>query len=155
MKPTTKDFLFVAIQFGLFLAYLFDFKALHMYFLPGFVNNIGLVIALIGTLVLIAALLQLHTNLSPFPSPKSSAQLVQTGLYKYIRHPIYTGILAVALGYGLYIGSGFKILVTIALYVLFYFKSVYEEQQLLAFFTEYKTYKACTGRFLPKWFSKK
>jgi len=67
-----------------------------------------------------------------------------------IRHPIYTGILLIAFGMALYMGSLFKILVFIALYVLFYYKSLYEEQRLMLFFPSYGVYKNKTGRFIPK-----
>ena len=38
------------------------------------------------------AALQLNRNLSPFPSPKKESKLSTSGAYKYIHHPIYTGL---------------------------------------------------------------
>ena len=74
--------------------------------------------------------IQLNKNLSPFPSPINGGELIDTGLYNYIRHPIYTSILSTLFGYGLYSASGYKILLTIALLVLFFYKSKYEEKKL-------------------------
>jgi protein-S-isoprenylcysteine O-methyltransferase Ste14 len=110
----------------------------------------GLVTLIIGVLTVAIALLQLNINLSPFPSPKSNSSLIKTGLYKFIRHPIYTGIILTTFGYGLYTDSFYKILISIGLYILFYFKSEYEEERLTKKFTDYKIYKKSTGRFFPQ-----
>jgi len=153
MKLATKDKVFVGIQFILFILYVFNAQLYPMTW-PSFISSIGLVLFILGVGTVLIAMLQLHTNLSPFPSPKSSATLVQTGIYKFIRHPIYTGILGSALGYSLFTGSVYKIMITVGLYLLFYFKSRYEEEQLTCFFTAYEDYKRRTGCFLPKFFKK-
>ncbi|MBK5193648.1 MAG: isoprenylcysteine carboxylmethyltransferase family protein, partial [Flavobacteriaceae bacterium] len=77
------------------------------------------------------------------------SELIITGLYKWIRHPIYSGILLLAFSFALYQNSGFKILISFFMLILFYFKTGYEEKQLSLKFPEYKNYKMNTGRFLP------
>lgn len=149
MQPATKDYLYLTIQFLLFLAYLLEVRLVDLE-LPVFVRTIGSVSSLAGVLVMILALLQLNRHLSPFPTPKSNAQLIRTGLYKYIRHPIYTGILLTVFGYGLHAASLFKLLVAFALLVLFYLKSRYEEERLMQVYPEYGTYRKSTGRFFIK-----
>jgi len=151
MELKTNDFVFVLIQFGLCLTYVLDIFIIEVNW-PEFIGIVGLLVSIFGVLIGIISLIQLNKNLSPFPSPKLDSELVQTGLYKFIRHPIYTGILCIAFGYGFYIGSVFKLIIAIAIYFLFYFKSRYEEKKLLAFFKEYKRYKESTGRFLPRFF---
>lgn len=149
MKLKTKDFIFVGIQFLLFLIYVFKIK-LFNFSLPNFLNVVFLIVSIIGFLIVIVALLQLNKNLSPFPTPKSNSELIQTGLYKYIRHPIYTGIILMTFGYGLYSNSSFKLIISIALLILFYFKSYYEESLLIKKYLNYTAYKNNTGRFFPK-----
>lgn len=149
MKRTTRDIVFVTIQCCLFLLYVIEIKS-WIFDRISIFNYTGVALAGIGVVVLIMALVQLSSNLSPFPSPKPTAQLIQHGLYGYVRHPIYTGILLIAFGMALYMGSFFKILVFIALYALFYYKSLYEEQRLMLFFPSYGIYKNKTGRFMPK-----
>lgn len=105
---------------------------------------------ILGIIIVLLAILQLHKNLSPFPSPKTNSELITVGLYKYIRHPIYTGIIVITIGYGLYTDSVYKILIALGLSILFYFKSKYEEQQLSIAFKSYKNYKKATGRFFPR-----
>ena len=151
MKLENKDFLFVFIQFVLFLVYIIDLKIVSVSWLP-FLDKTGLFILIMGILIVLVSLVQLNKNLSPFPTPKLNSKLIKTGLYKFMRHPIYTGILGIAFGYGFYIGSIFKLMIAILIFVLFYFKSKYEEKKLLGFFSEYEAYKKTTGRFLPKFF---
>lgn len=148
-KLPFKDFLLVGLQVILFIAYLFDFDVLIIKFFQ-LIAVTGLFITGIGILILGISILQLNKNLSPFPTPKSSAQLITTGLYHYIRHPIYTGILITCCGYALYSHSIYKILITSFLAILFIIKSSYEEEKLKTTFNDYENYIKTTGRFFPK-----
>ncbi len=149
MKLQTADITFVLIQCVLFFLYIFDMPQLQITF-PDFISITGIIVTVLGCIIILIALLQLNKNLSPFPSPKLGSQLIQNGLYKYIRHPIYTGILTLFLGYSLYVASGYKLFITLLLLVLFIFKSRYEEKRLALTFKAYSEYKKTTGRFLPK-----
>ena len=149
MKKNYKDYLFVSIQFILFFCFIFDFDWSMKLGLT--IQKIGLLIAVFGGVIIILALLQLNKNLSPFPTPKNNTTLLQNGLYKYIRHPIYTGIILLFTGYSLYQNSFYKLGISLLLVVLFYFKSNYEEQRLEQKFPDYKLYKNKTGKFFP-WF---
>lgn len=51
-----------------------------------------------GLLVLLLAAWQLGRNLTALPKPKPNGYLVQTGLYRVVRHPIYCGVLLWAIG---------------------------------------------------------
>lgn len=151
MKKTYKDYLFVGIQFFLFFMYVLpvsfrDFKLLYS------IKFIGGIVSLFGGLVLLFALLQLNTNLSPFPSPKRSAFLVKTGMYKYVRHPIYSGIILLFIGYAVYKASVYKMIIALLLLGLFYLKSKYEESKLKLHYKEYSQYCNETARFFPKIF---
>ncbi|MBA4153566.1 isoprenylcysteine carboxylmethyltransferase family protein [Flavobacterium sp.] len=147
MKINSKDIILVSIQLVLFILYTFP-VAWSLEFFSWF-KNVGLMLTFIGSIVLALALLQLNKNLSPFPTPKDSAVLLQNGLYAWVRHPIYSGIIILFVGYGIYQDSLFKLMITIFLWVLFYFKTQYEELQLQRKFPEYKVYKSKVGRFFP------
>lgn len=151
MKLEKKDYAFVGIQFLLFISYLLDFDVLKINRYE-YVSFVGLIMAIIGILVLLIALLQLNKNLSPFPTPISGGDLIETGLYKYVRHPIYTGILVTLWGYGLYTSSVYKILITMLLLLLFFFKSKYEEEKLSQVFENYPAYMKRTERFFIDFF---
>lgn len=150
MEINLKDMLLVSIQLLLFVFY-----ALAVDGSLGFSFIIlkgGLFISGIGTLILLLALLQLNKNLSPFPTPRNSAVLIQHGLYKWVRHPIYSGIIFMLLGYSVYQNSIYKLFITGLLMLLFHIKSNYEEQQLLKKFPDYVAYKRKTGKFFVRLF---
>ena len=113
------------------------------------IQKIGLIISFFGGLIILLALLQLNKNLTPFPTPKNNATLLENGLYKYMRHPIYTGIILLFIGFSIYQNSLYKLSITLLLVILFHFKSNYEEQCLEQKFPDYKIYKTKTGRFFP------
>jgi protein-S-isoprenylcysteine O-methyltransferase Ste14 len=148
MKINSKDFFLVGIQLVLFVLYTVPVEWSLEFF--SWFKTIGWIVASVGLLIVVIALLQLNSNLSPFPTPKDNAVLIQNGLYAWVRHPIYTGVLLLFLGYGIYLASLYKLLITFLLWLLFYFKTQYEEVQLQRKFFEYKNYKRKTGRFLPK-----
>ncbi len=145
-KKKANDYIYVGVQFLLFIIYLipcanFDFAPVSGVKILG-----GILIAL-GIFVGLAAIVQLGKGLSPFPTPTTDGVLIQTGVFRYSRHPIYTAILGVFWGYGMCVGSGYKLLVTIALLILFFFKSSYEEVRLSDMFEGYARYKKRTRRF--------
>ncbi|RMG26117.1 MAG: isoprenylcysteine carboxylmethyltransferase family protein [Bacteroidetes bacterium] len=152
LPKTRKDYLLVGIQGLLFLLYLPDIGP-EWAQLPAWSRYAGLAVALLGLLVMGIALLQLGANLSPFPTPKTRSQLVQHGLYHWIRHPIYTGIILAALGGSFYTARPFRLLVSVALWLLFNVKAKYEERLLCQKFEQYQAYRLKTGRLFPRFFS--
>lgn len=151
MKKTSKDYIYVGTQFILFAVYIIPVQAIT-FASATFVNVLGIILVVIGVLMGLLSVIQLNKNLSPFPTPINGGELIETGLYKYIRHPIYTSIVSTLVGYGLYSGSAYKILITITLLILFFYKSQYEEKKLSLVFKDYPEYMKKTGRFLPKIF---
>lgn len=149
MKPkTTKDIVFVGLQFFLFLAFIVDVEVYTLPdLLPDFIYGVLLALA-IGLFVL--SILQLNTNLSPFPSPKTQSELITSGIFKFIRHPIYSSLIIGLVSWSLYQHSTYQLGISIILIVLFYFKSDYEERLLMQKFENYHSYKQKTGRFFPK-----
>ena len=149
MELKRKDYGFVAIQFMLFFCFIFDFN--WKLNLGQLIQKTGLFFAVFGAIIIIVALLQLNKNLSPFPTPKNTASLLQNGLYRYSRHPIYAGIILLFFGYSVWQDSLYKLGISFLLTVLFYFKSNYEELRLELKFPDYKDYKSKTNRFFL-WF---
>jgi len=140
------DIIYVSIQFIL-LAIFFVPIIPTSFQLFSFVKYIGAIISLLGFVVILVAILQLNKNLTPFPTPKERGELINTGLYKFVRHPIYSGIFLGSFGISLYTGSYWQLGIAIALLILFYFKSKYEESMLIEKFKDYGAYKKGTHRF--------
>ncbi len=135
------------VQLVIFVAYILPLQLFYIK-IPEWLCYSGLVLFGISLIYGIVALLQLNTNLSPFPSPVISGRLLTTGAFRMSRHPIYTALIFSGLGYAIYSSSTYKILITLMLWVLFYYKSVYEEMLLSQKFPEYKAYKKRTRRFI-------
>jgi protein-S-isoprenylcysteine O-methyltransferase Ste14 len=109
----------------------------------------GLLLMAAGAALLLAALLKLGRNLSPLPYPKDGGTLVQTGAYGLVRHPIYSGAIAVALGWALCVHGELTLAYAVALFVLFAVKSRREERWLVDKFTEYPDYQRRVRRLIP------
>ena len=102
-----------------------------------------------GLALALAAGLRLGRNLTPLPVPVADGRLVTSGVYALVRHPIYGGLLVLALGWGAFAGSLGTLVAALALWGLFEVKSRFEERALLARFPEYARYRAGTRRFVP------
>ncbi|HZW78495.1 MAG TPA: isoprenylcysteine carboxylmethyltransferase family protein [Flavobacteriaceae bacterium] len=149
MKAGVVDVFLVILQLAVFVAFVFDVHGWRLYF-PAFLFPLAIVLLILGAAIIFFELMQLGKQLSPFPSPRKNSKLIVNGVYKYIRHPIYSGILIGFLALTMIADSGYKMLVTFLMFLLFYTKSVYEEKRLMQVFPDYKVYKNRTGRFFPK-----
>ncbi|SDX07868.1 Protein-S-isoprenylcysteine O-methyltransferase Ste14 [Aequorivita viscosa] len=138
----------MVLQFLLFIAFSFEIDSMAIIF-PEVLFWFGVVIFVIGAFITITAALQLNFNLSPFPSPLPGSNLIENGVYKFIRHPIYTGLILSFFGFAIISDSGYRILITAVLFLLFYFKTIYEEKRLIEKFPRYLEYKSRSGRFFP------
>ncbi len=145
----SKDWIFVIVQFLLFTAYLFEINFLNLEF-PEWFRVTCFPFMVLGLVLILLSFFQLGNSLSPFPSPLKRASLITSGVYKYVRHPIYSGILVLLFSIALYKASEYKFLISIFLLILFHFKTIYEESKLLSKFPKYKEYRQVTGKFFPK-----
>ncbi|MBK9565204.1 MAG: isoprenylcysteine carboxylmethyltransferase family protein [Saprospiraceae bacterium] len=148
LHKNLKDNTYVIAQFTLFALFILNPELTEMKLFT-ILKLPGLILFISGIAVCFVSILQLNHNLTAFPTPKETARLYTGGLYKYIRHPIYTGVIMIFLGMSLYWSSVYQLMITTALIVLFYYKSAYEEAQLCIKFSEYKGYQSQTGRFFP------
>lgn len=144
-----KDLIYVLTQLLLITLYVFD-PGWFYFQLADWIRYLALMDVAFGAFVLLVALFNLGTNLTPLPKPKRDGQLVSSGVYHYIRHPIYTGIIFIMAGGSIFYGSAWKLCATGLIWILFYFKSLHEESYLKKKFSNYPEYMQKTGRFFPK-----
>lgn len=147
LPKSSKDYLYVGIQILLFVVYVLPISLAKISY-PEWLRYSGFFILGLGVLLGAVALLQLNTNLSPFPTPVAKGKLITNGAFALARHPIYTVLMCSGLGYAIYQASLFKLLITFLLLILFYYKSAYEEELLTDKFSEYTDYKKRTRRFI-------
>jgi len=91
----------------------------------------------------------LGRNLTAFPKPLDNGELVTTGVYAIVRHPIYTAVLCGCIGYVLLCGSWYAASVTVLLGIWFEFKSRAEERYLRTRFPAYAQYTRTVKKFIP------
>lgn len=91
----------------------------------------------------------LGRGLTATPLPNTHAQLRTGGLYRFVRHPIYSGLLLTMASLTAASGSGLRLLTLGALFVLLSVKARWEEKRLSQRFEGYAEYAARTPRFLP------
>ena len=109
----------------------------------------GGILCVTGLAFSFLGLLRLGKNLSIFPKPKNDSELVESGAYAIVRHPIYCGLIAAAFGWSLFRWSLLALIVSAALVVLFDLKSRREEQWLESKFAEYAEYKQHVKKLIP------
>ncbi len=112
---------------------------------------LGALLVGLGAWVGIAAL-RLHGRLlTPLPEPNRALGLKREGVYAFIRHPMYTGVLLLAFGGAMALQKPLGIAAAVALTVFFQLKAREEERRLQQHYPEYADYQRTTGRFLPRW----
>jgi protein-S-isoprenylcysteine O-methyltransferase Ste14 len=109
----------------------------------------GGVVLLMGGLLATAGILKLGTNLTAVPYPKEQATLVETGPYRLVRHPIYSGVIMAALGWALLVNGWLTIGYALILLAFFDIKSRREEQWLKAKFENYPAYQKRVHKLIP------
>ena len=114
----------------------------------------GLALTSVGVGLSIWARLTLGANWSGVVTLKKDHELIRRGLYRSIRHPIYTGILLAMIGTALIKGHLHGWLGFAVILVTFYFKARREEKFLRQEFGPgFDEHMRNTGMFLPKWTS--
>lgn len=116
---------------------------------PPALGWIGAALTAVGIGVAIWARVSIGRNWSSRPAVKEHHQLVTTGPYAYVRHPIYSGIMLAALGTAL-ISSIFGVGMFIFISIAFALRMNKEEKIMLDLFPEqYPEYRKRTKRLVP------
>jgi protein-S-isoprenylcysteine O-methyltransferase Ste14 len=110
---------------------------------------LGTVLLALGLGFSVWARRHLGRNWSAHVVVKEDHALIRTGPYRYVRHPIYTGILLAFFGMTLTIGE-WRALIGFAFALLaFAVKSGQEELRMRATFPEYDRYQRETAALIP------
>jgi len=109
----------------------------------------GIALLAAGGVLAVRGLLDLRENLTPFPAPVAAGRLVECGSYALVRHPIYSGLIAGAFGWGLATASVAALGAAALLGVFFDLKSRREELWLAATYPGYADYRRRTRKLVP------
>lgn len=117
------------------------------------VQILGAALGVGGGFLFAKAAQALGTQMTALIQLQEGHELRKNGPYRYIRHPVYTAIMAIAFGQALLFLSPLAALLLPVLVGLAIYRSGLEESLLRspeAFGATYDAYMARTGRFLPR-----
>ncbi len=109
----------------------------------------GGILLLMGVALATAGYLRLGANLTALPYPKEQSTLVETGAYQIVRHPMYSGLIIMSLGWGIFVHGWLTSGYALILLVFFDIKSRREEQWLKEKFARYAAYQKRVHKLIP------
>jgi protein-S-isoprenylcysteine O-methyltransferase Ste14 len=114
---------------------------------------VGVASILIGAVILFRCIWDFavtgHGTVAPVDPPTT---LVVRGFYRYVRNPIYVGVLLIVLGEAILLGSVRLVVYMFLLWLFFHLAVVFYEEPTLRenFGAPYDVYLHTVGRWLPK-----
>ena len=117
---------------------------------PRWLGTLGLLIELAGIWLVLGARIQ-RGFFSPGGNHNSHRAMIRGGLYRFIRHPIYTGEFLVMLGWPFEYGAPVTLLIAATLGFVFVNRRIgREEADMLAEYGDaYAAYMQATDRMIP------
>lgn len=143
MPKSSESFLLVAIQLASFFYMSISTPFQIMGLIP--------FILLIGSIVIaLAGVYEMRTTtFRVFPEPAKQGELVTSGIYRFIRHPLYSAMILAAIAMFLVQPEVERLMVLLILILDLLLKSHYEEFLLEEQYPSYQVYKAYTRRLIP------
>ncbi len=139
--------IYVLIQFGCIIYLVFNAQILHVSSIVSLISMALIIFS--GILGLLAVVHMSPDNLNIVPSLKKNHRLITSGIYRFIRHPMYSSVLLFCTGLLLShptLASGIVLAILLLDLVL---KANLEERLLTQRFSEYSAYQQTSGKFLP------
>ena len=138
------DLMLVFLQFFIISRHFFQWE-----FLPQkqiiqaspFSYFLGILIIIIAFIIMLVSIKDLGRNLSPFPKPIKNSNLVNTGIYRFARHPMYYSLIFISFGVFITKLSIYYLFLLISLVLIIKFKIALEEKYLNNKFKNYLLYK--------------
>ena len=102
---------------------------------------LGFLIIIIATMIMLISINDLGPNLSPFPRPRPNGNLITSGIYSFVRHPMYYSLILISFGVFITNLTLYFLFLTITLGLIIKLKIKLEEQYLHNKFQNYFLYK--------------
>ena len=147
LKQNLKEFFEVFLVLSQFIIILLHFIKFELFVELGkqqtnfLFEIIGYFIIVISLIVMSIAITELGSNLSPFPRPKEKTKLITSGIYRFIRHPMYYSLILISFGVFLTKLTFYYLFLTITLIFIIKSKIVIEDHYLNKKFSNYFLYK--------------
>ena len=149
----TRWFRFAGVRVGVILVVLLLLRGRaikgHVTISGPWLQGIGLAVFLLGLALAIWARVYLGRNWGMPMSQKADPELITTGPYRSIRHPIYSGIILAMIGTTIAI-SLYWLLAVVLLGAYFVYSAIAEERFMASRFPDsYPEYKRSTKMLIP------
>lgn len=119
--------------------------------LPDWVRWFGFGIGVLCVFGIYWLFSSIGTGITPVSATRKEHKLVTNGIYKYIRHPLYTFGSTLFVAFGMMADSWLIATLGILTFILMVIRTPKEEANLIEKFgDEYREYMKRTGRFLPR-----
>jgi protein-S-isoprenylcysteine O-methyltransferase Ste14 len=148
VTPATRGWAFVGAQ-AILLAVLVFAPGGNDWAVPSWLRTVGTLGRIVGGALIVTAAVRLGAAASVHPAPTGRAVLRTRGLYRFVRHPIYSGVLVLAAAIAATSGWWLHLAAFVALVGVLAVKARFEEQLLAERFGDYRAYARRTGRFVP------
>ena len=107
------------------------------------------ILSLSALILIIKGLIDLGKNLTPLPYPIENGELIQTGIYSIVRHPLYSGLILAAFGWTIFQMSISHFIATAILLIFFDIKANREETWLSEKYPDYSEYRQRVKKLIP------
>jgi protein-S-isoprenylcysteine O-methyltransferase len=144
--------LWISILFGMALGFAAQWvRAAHIHAPVIVIDRIALCLLLAGLALRWTAILTLGRLFTVDVAIQSGHVVVEKGLYRWMRHPSYTGLIVAFAGLGLYFQNWFSLVAILVPMILALLSRVRKEEQALlaSLGPDYAAYCARTKRFIP------
>lgn len=110
---------------------------------------IGSGLFLVGAVFGVTGVRDLGRNRTPYPQPTADHRLVESGVYRVVRHPLYSSLIFLSFGWSLAWSSGWTLALAALLTVVLEQKSRVEERWLRGKYPGYAGYARKVSRLIP------
>lgn len=125
-------------------SFVFHFSTILTEYIPIYISApIG------GVILLLAGFLAFKAHQQVFDEVRDPPEVIKTGVFKYVRHPMYLGAILLFLGLTVITLSLASLGLFVIIVIFYEYIARYEEKLLIANFGEdYENYKTATRRWL-------
>jgi protein-S-isoprenylcysteine O-methyltransferase Ste14 len=119
--------------------------------LPEWARWVGVAGGVISLPMMYSLFRNIGRNISQTVGTRRGHQLVTTGMYRWVRHPLYSVGTLLFMSFALMAENLFMVIIGIIGFILLWVRLPKEEENLIARFgDDYRDYMKRTGRFVPK-----
>ena len=120
---------------------------------PALSFGLGVALMLYAAWTGLSGVRHLGRNRTPLPEPRAGGELVTTGIYSRLRHPLNASMMAMGCGWALLWSSPAGLALALALTLFLHVKTRLEEKLLRARFAGYADYARRVPRYIPSRFN--